>query len=89
MSDDPRKLYVLWRVDEDEPILTLLEPEHKDKTTNELIELCLRYEYGDQPEEMVNMFVAAAIDPDHPDYLGYEMPMIFLADPANIQFLPT
>lgn len=81
-----KMLYVLWRVDEDEHMLTMLPGGFANKTTNELIELCLHREYAEQPEEMRKLFVAIATDPDHPDYLGYEMPLVFLVDPDHIEF---
>jgi hypothetical protein len=85
--DDARKLYVLWRVDEDDFILTILDLEHSSKPLNEIIELCIRDEYKDHSELTLQGFIRTALDPEDPNYMGYEMPMSFLANPDHLEFL--
>ena len=85
-----RKLYVLWRVDHEQHVLTLLDPEHQNLSTDEIVKLAIQIEgeeVGNSPEEIQEM-ISQATDPDFPEFIGYEMPMLFLADPTNIEFLP-
>jgi hypothetical protein len=81
---EPR-LYVMWRID-GEFNLTDLPVIHRDKSTNELVELCIRMDSEDDDDEIAHQ-IAMATDSDHPDFMGYEMPLIMVS--ADVEFIQT
>lgn len=76
-------LYVLWRVDGDF-FLTKLSSDLRSLDRKELLIRCIQEELeDDEVEEQVNI----ALDTDHPDYIGYEMPVAFIS--TDVEFLQT
>ena len=78
-------LYVMWRID-GEFNLTTLPVTHRDKSTNEILVLCIQLNSKEDDDEVARQ-IAVATDSDHPDYIGYEMPMILVS--ADVEFIQT
>ena len=78
-------LYVMWRID-GECNLTVLPVIHRGKNTNELIVLCIQMDSEEDDDEIARQ-IAMATDTDHPDFIGYEMPMILVS--ADAEFIQT
>ena len=78
-------LYVMWRID-GEFNLTTLPVIHRDKSTNELLVLCIQMD-SEEDDDEIALQIAMATDTDHPDFIGYEIPMILVS--ADAEFIQT
>lgn len=83
--DTEKHLYVMWRID-GEFSFTDLPIIHKDKSTKELVELCIRMDF-ENDDNTIEHQISMATDPDHPAFIGYEMPLIMVS--ADVEFIQT
>lgn len=90
-----KKLYVLWRVESDFT-LAELPGDTKYDSNHDLLRLCIELEASRTPhaneedrKRQVRNELKTALDFDDPDFIGYEMPVAFIADPKDVEFLST
>lgn len=78
-------LYCVWRIDGEFQV-TDLPVRFRNLNTNELLVMCIRKESEDDDDDIEEL-IAIATDSDHPQFIGYEMPVIFVS--ADVEFIQT
>ena len=91
-----QRLYCVWRVD-GEFSITDIDVSFRDKDFNTIVKEAIRKDADDMgmsaflnqedKEQHINSLITIATDSDHPAFIGYEMPMVIVADPETIEFI--
>ncbi|ACL81294.1 hypothetical protein [Silicibacter phage DSS3phi2] len=91
-----QRLYCVWRVD-GEFSITDIDVSFRDKDFNTIVKEAIRKDADDMgmsaflnkedKKQHINDLIAIATDSDHPAFIGYEMPMVIVADPETIEFI--
>lgn len=91
-----QRLFCVWRVD-GEFSITDIDVSFRDKDFNTIVAEAIRKDADDmgmsaflnkeEKEQHIKSLIATATDSDDPSFIGYEMPMVIVADSDNIEFI--
>jgi len=91
-----QRLYCVWRVD-GEFSITDIDVSFRDEDFDTIITEAIRQDADDMgmsafhnledKENHINNLIAIATDPNDPYFMGYEMPMVIVANPETIEFI--
>lgn len=91
-----QRLFCVWRVD-GEFSITDIDVSFRDKDFNTIVTEAIRKDADDMgmsaflnqedKEQHIKNLIAIATDSDDPSFIGYEMPMVIVADSDNIEFI--
>lgn len=91
-----QRLFCVWRIDGDF-FITDIDVSFRDKDFNTIVAEAIRKDADDMgmsaflnkedKEQHIKSLISTATNPDDPWFIGYEMPMVIVADPDNIEFI--